>query len=158
MMNAEEVIIEEIIENGNSNNGLMDLISNVEESSCVSNKVIIEDYSLYKKTTQINVNETSQFTNDCEVIITDTAEIKQNSNKKDDMNEQAKQNKSVILPNTKQNEILINDTDTDKNQNTNENVTFENLEQKSDDNIYIIREINTVSLAQSKDIGINLLS
>lgn len=156
MMNTEEVIIEEMIENRNSNNGFMDLISNVEESSCVPNKVIIEDYSLYKKTTQINVNETSQFTNDCEVIITDNAEIKQNSNKKDDMNEQAEQNKSVVLSNTKQNEILINDTD--KNQNTNEDVTFENLEQKSDDDICIISEINTVSLAQSKDIGIYLLS
>lgn len=155
MMNAEEVITEETIENRNSNNGFMDLISNVEESSCVPNQVIIEDYSLYKKTTQINVNETSQFTNDCEVIITDNAEIKQNSNKKDDMEEQAEQNKSVILPNTKQNEILINDTD--KNQNTNEDVTFENLEQKNDD-ICIIREINTVSLAQSKDIVIYLLS
>lgn len=155
-MNTEEVIIEEMIENRNSNNGFMDLISNVEESSCVPNKVIIEDYSLYKKTTQINVNETSQFTNDCEVIITDNAEIKQNSNKKDDMNEQAEQNKSVVLSNTKQNEILINDTD--KNQNTNEDVTFENLEQKSDDDICIISEINTVSLAQSKDIGIYLLS
>lgn len=156
MMNTEEVIIEEMIENRNSNNGFMDLISNVEESSCVPNKVIIEDYSLYKKTTQINVNETSQFTNDCEVIITDNAEIKQNSNKKDDMNEQAEQNKSVVLSNTKQNEILINDTD--KNQNTNEDVTFENLEQKSDNDICIISEINTVSLAQSKDIGIYLLS
>lgn len=155
-MNTEEVIIEEMIENRNSNNGFMDLISNVEESSCVPNKVIIEDYSLYKKTTQINVNETSQFTNDCEVIITDNAEIKQNSNKKDDMNEQAEQNKSVVLSNTKQNEILINDTD--KNQNTNEDVTFENLEQKSDNDICIISEINTVSLAQSKDIGIYLLS
>lgn len=155
-MNTEEVIIEEMIENRNSNNGFMDLISNVEESSCVPNKVIIEDYSLYKKTTQINVNETSQFTNDCEVIITDNAEIKQNSNNKDDMNEQTEQNKSVVLSNTKQNEILINDTD--KNQNTNEDVTFENLEQKSDDDICIISEINTVSLAQSKDIGIYLLS
>lgn len=155
MMNTEEVIIEEVTENRNSNNGFMDLISNVEESSCVPNKVIVEDYSMYKKATQINVNETSQFTNDCEVIITDNAEIKQNSNKKGDMNEQVEQNKSIILPNTKQNEILINDTD--KNQNTNEDVTFENLEQKSDDDICIIREINTVSLAQSKDIGIYLL-
>lgn len=155
MMNAEEVIIE-VIENRNSNNEFMDLISNVEQSNCVPNKVIVEDYSIYKKATQINVNETSQFTNDCEVIITDNAEIKQNSNKKDVMNEKVEQHKSVILPNTKQNEILINDTD--KNQNTNEDITFENFEQKSDDDICIIREINTVSLAQSKDIGIYLLS
>ncbi|XP_060820043.1 H/ACA ribonucleoprotein complex non-core subunit NAF1 [Bombus pascuorum] len=146
MMNVEEVMIEKVIEDRNSNNGFMDLISNVEESSCVPNKVIVEDCSMYKKATQINVNETSQFTNDCEVIITDNAEIKQNSNKKDDMNEQ---NKSVMLPNTKQNEILINDTD--KNQNTNEDVTFENLEQKCDDDICVIREINTVSLVQKSD-------
>lgn len=146
MMDTEEIIVEKVIEkvmeNRNLNNEFINCTSNIDESNNVPS-INEDNSSTCKKDIQIVAN---QRTDDCEVIIINNVETEQNSNKKDNLNE--RENKSAVLSNIEQNEIFINNSD--KNQDNDR--ILENLKQKKDNDIYIIQEVNIISSAQSKEI------
>ncbi|XP_076753035.1 uncharacterized protein LOC143424685 [Xylocopa sonorina] len=152
MMDTNEVIIEKIIENRNSNSMFEEHTLNTEKDNDV---LIIDENCLHtnKEDTQNNVDEESQLTKDCEVVLMDVIETEQNNNAKDNVEEQ--QQKSVELSNITENETLLNSSD--KNQSTNKNLISENLTHKDND-ICIIHEQKSALSVQKNDKPSSLVS